>query len=723
MIGRIRHITKVENSQYEAGTFAEFRTWLIRQPTYQLDIETDITPWWNTRKLISLQFGSCSFDEERTQWFLQWSALSPLEQAELKQLLMNPLQIKLIHNAAYEYIVLRFYGIILENVYDTMLAEKVLQGGIENENYALADISYKYLRIIMNKALQKEFGDDIITDDKIEYGITDVAYLDVIRREQLLNGGEENLLFVFGLEMETCLAFSDITYNGMLHDKAKWRENERLAIPVVEEALKRLNAWTNVEPFDWWCRFEGHISDEDRSQINMNSHPQKKLILNHVCPELPGSTKVIIQKFLDDNPCTLDPLLREFLLDMYYGDKWAVVSYMEKYHRQWLIDNDLMIPAGKVTINWNSPDQVLPLIQLVEPKARNLSEESRNKMSHRIVRDLEAFKQANKLITDLGEGWIEKYVGPDGKVRTNFNQIVSTGRVSSKQPNMQNITVDESVGTRYRNAFICEEDEEFVDSDYISQELVLIAAVSKDPVWMQALDNGWDLHSICAELVYKKRWKDAAEPGCAYYKGKKKCDCKKHKVMRNGIKTINFGLAYGMSEIKLSGTLGISVREALNLINEYFTTFPLIKGVLDYFGNYGLDNGYIMTLAPFYRKRWFPYWKEWQTYIPAHRQGIKYVPALGEIDRASKNHPIQGTSADITKCAMVLIRSYIRDHNLWDKVKLVAQVHDQVTTVCKKSFSEQWKPIMDKLMADGARIVLPSGILKAETQVTPYWTK
>lgn len=288
---------------------------------------------------------------------------------------------------------------------------------------------------------------------------------------------------------------------------------------------------------------------------------------------------------------------------------------------------------------------------------------------------------------------------------------------------MQNITVDESVGTRYRNAFVWEKGWSFVDSDYISQELVIIAYVSKDPVWMEAIDNGWDLHSIVAKMMYGKRWDDVAEPDCLFKLKKEKCNCKKHKLLRYDAKTISFGLAYGMSEFKLAGELDISVKEALGLLKLYFTTFPLISRTLEFLGNFGLQNGYIQTLAPFFRKRWFPYWREWRNYLEHHTLGIKFIPALGEIERASKNQPIQGSSADIVKCAMVTIREYIRDNNLWHKIKMVAQVHDQITTVAIDELKELWKLQLDQLMRDAAKVVIPTGILKADTQITATWTK
>jgi hypothetical protein len=108
--------------------------------------------------------------------------------------------------------------------------------------------------------------------------------------------------------------------------------------------------------------------------------------------------------------------------------------------------------------------------------------------------------------------------------------------------NMQNIPAKEAVGNRYRNCFVAEDGWVYVDSDYASQELVVIAFISGDPVWMDALQRGKDLHSVCAEVVYKDLWKRSADSDCAYYHdGQKKCKCKAHKKLRDGIKTINFG--------------------------------------------------------------------------------------------------------------------------------------------------------------------------------------
>jgi len=178
-----------------------------------------------------------------------------------------------------------------------------------------------------------------------------------------------------------------------------------------------------------------------------------------------------------------------------------------------------------------------------------------------------------------------------------------------------------------------------------------------------------------------------------------------------------------MSQYKLASTLKCTVKEAEKLIDDYFKTFPQIKRTLQSFGVFGVQNGYTQTLNPIFRKRWFPTWDMYKTEVETHVKGIQFNTALGRIERQSKNHPIQGSGADIIKLAMWKTYKYIRDNNLQDKIHLLLNVHDQLTTACTEDIAEWWKVEFDKLMCEAAKIVIPSGLLKAETNISDVWTK
>jgi len=396
-----------------------------------------------------------------------------------------------------------------------------------------------------------------------------------------------------------------------------------------------------------------------------------------------------------DNMVTLDPRLDRFVSKYVQADLFTAVEDLRK-----------------IDIKWTSPKQVLEVFQCLVPKLDNVNGKQMYKyrFQYPLIDKYVKYKEAMKLCTSYGDAFF-KNLSNDNKIHTNFHQILDTGRVSSSKPNMQQIPADNI----YRNCFTAPDGWSFVSADYSSQELNVIAFGSKDPVWIKALQNNEDLHSTCAELVYGEEWLNAAEDDCAYMKLRMKCNCPKHKKLRTNVKTINFGLAYGMGPNKLADTLNISVDGAKVLIEKYFQAFPAIKGFLDKLGNFGKKFGYIKTFPPYNRKRWFSTW------YPKIWNNKSSVMELGSIERASKNTPIQGASADMTKKALVFIRDYVAAHNL--PVKVVMTVHDQIDTICRNDQVSDWAVVMKGLMEQAALEIVSNGLLKAEVTVSNCWEK
>ena len=398
-------------------------------------------------------------------------------------------------------------------------------------------------------------------------------------------------------------------------------------------------------------------------------------------------------------------------------DQMVIEShFLNKFISEY-IQTDMFTPISelrKVNVKWTSPKQVLEVFKTLIPKLENVNGKEMYKYRFKfpIIDEYIKYKEAMKLYTSYGNAFL-KNLSCDEKIHTNFHQILDTGRVSSSKPNMQQIPAD----NKFRNCFIAPQGWSFVSADYSSQELNVIAFGSKDPVWIEALKKGEDLHSTCAELVYGDEWYDAAEEDCAYYaaNAKQKCNCKQHKKLRTNVKTINFGLAYGMGPNKLANTLNIDLERAKKLIEKYFEAFPAIKGFLDKLGNFGKKFGYIKTFPPYNRRRWFT---NWYPKIWAHKSSFM---ELGSIERASKNTPIQGASADMTKRALVLIRNHIKEFCI--PVKLVMTVHDQIDTICDNEYIDQWTRDMKELMEIAAEEIVTNGLLKAEVTVSNCWEK
>ena len=707
----IKFIGDTTLCSYQSRGFDEFRDWEDQQTEWQLDVETNVVDQLPLRKLMTVQFGT-----NDTQWVLQWEFLTSEQKEILKEILQNKKKVKYIHNAIFEYTILAKYDIILDNVVDTMLQEKILNTGLDTEPgfYSLKELVSRYKGIRLSKEEQTSFERFPYTDSQIEYAARDVMYLQDINNIQYEKLEFYDLLEVRDLENEAVLAFGDIQFNGMLIDKEAWRANYDWAKDLQQKDEEILNEYLRGPLRPIALRLD-ILKDKDTININWKSPKQRKEIFMHLYPDLEGVTKPIVKKYADNN--------RDFLLWEYLEGNYAPIEdYLCNIHRDWLIEHGYLIPADSISINWNSTVQRLKLFRTVEPQLDDTSKDSLALTSHPIIRDYINYIDTTKLVTSYGENFLEKYVDVDGYVRTRFNQILNTGRVSSSNPNMQQIPAKESIGNRYRNCFVAPEGWSFVSSDFNSQELVVIATISNDPVWMDALKHGYDLHSICADLVFGDKWKDAAEDGCAYFAHKQKCKCKAHKTMRTTVKTINFGLAYGMSAHKLSATMQISMKEAEKLIDKYFTVFPNIGDKLKQLGMFGMLKGYIITPPPFKRRRWFAKGPTDREEVVKFVQG-SYKKDLGIIERASKNTPIQGGSGDMTKVALVKMRRHINNNNLRDRVKLVMQVHDQIDTICITKFAEEWKKVMTTIMEDAAKVIITSGLLTSETNISEKWEK
>jgi len=200
------------------------------------------------------------------------------------------------------------------------------------------------------------------------------------------------------------------------------------------------------------------------------------------------------------------------------------------------------------------------------------------------------------------------------------------------------------------------------------------------------------------------------DPGGEFQATKEKCNCPEHKRLRTAVKSINFGLAYGMGPNKLSDQLQISIKEAEKLIAQYFKVFPSIKKYLDDSASLGKKRGYIRTMEPYKRIRYFPEWKG---------RATKKVD-MGKIDRMSRNTPIQGTAGDMTKEAMIRCRQEFLDD---PDIQMVMVVHDQIDFIVKSSRIDYYSERITVHMEAAGKSIITNGLLKADTTTANAWEK
>ncbi len=274
------------------------------------------------------------------------------------------------------------------------------------------------------------------------------------------------------------------------------------------------------------------------------------------------------------------------------------------------------------------------------------------------------YRRLAKLYGTYIEGLI-KVTDADGRIRTSFNQKqTQTGRLSSAEPNLQNIPIRTEQGSKLREFFTAGDGKVLIDADYSQIELRVLAHISGDENLISAFNSGKDIHTSTASQVFRVP-----------------LDKVTHEL-RGRAKAVNFGIVYGMGEFSLAGDLHVSMKEAKDYITGYFETYPGVKEYLDGTVAAATEKGYVTTLWG--RKR----------YIPELSGTKKQLKAFGE--RVAKNSPIQGTSADLIKLAMVKTDRRLKAEGL--ESRLILQVHDELILECPDSEAEAASRILKEEM-------------------------
>ncbi|MER2024764.1 MAG: DNA polymerase I [Eubacteriales bacterium] len=289
---------------------------------------------------------------------------------------------------------------------------------------------------------------------------------------------------------------------------------------------------------------------------------------------------------------------------------------------------------------------------------------------HKIVADILEYRTYSKLKSTYADGLLT-CIEEDGRIRTTFNQtITATGRLSSTDPNLQNIPMREDLGRRIRKCFYPREGCVFVDADYSQIELRVLAHMSGDEKLIEAYREAKDIHAATASQVFHVPYSEVTDQ------------------MRRNAKAVNFGIVYGISSFGLSQGLSISRKEAQDYIDQYFLTYPSIKTFLDDLVHSAKEKGYAVSL--FGRRR--P--------IPELKSSNFMQRNFGE--RVAMNSPIQGTAADIIKIAMIRVAKRLAEEKM--ESKLILQIHDELLIEAPQQEAEKAREILEEEMKAAASL-------------------
>lgn len=637
-----------------------------------LDTETSgLDP--HSCELLSIQFGD--FDH---QFVIEYS---PNILEKLKPLLLRKDVVWVLQNAKFDLQFFYKHDIILENIFDTYLAEGVLYCGFDDvklPNYvrkSLDVLVLKYCGVLLNKSIRGTINRVGLTDKVIEYGANDVKYLIPVMTSQMVKIKEDGLWGAVKLDNKFVKVLAYIEYCGIYLNKEKWlakMEDDSKKLSDMEFAL---NKWV----------FERFGDKYVNKQLDLFS-AAKRCSLNW------SSSKQII------------PIFKELGVDTKVRDK----------------------KTGKMKDSIEAKHivkqvHVSPLIQMYID-----------------------YKKAQKLVTTYGQNFLDAINPKTGRIHATFWQIMNTGRTScgsgdnkddDNSINLQNIPSDKITRGCFTNQF---ENTILVDCDYSQQEDRMYTQLSKEPALIDFYNDTTrkrDGHSFTAKLCFPKELKDVPEEEVKHVRPD----------LRSKAKGAKFAILFGGVGDTIAKNLGLSKEEGDEVYDAYMKAFPKLKEYFDYIKPIVVKNGYVYfnkvtgrrsyyqifdeyeRLSRTIDKQWWENYKQHkfhqtEDFLTYYKPTCKrFFNLRGDLERRALNFPCQGSASDMSKLAGVWFFDWILKENLFDKVKISNFVHDEYLLETPKDIADKCAKALKECMEKAGRVFIDVVPVIAEPEITTVW--
>ncbi|MFC1622150.1 DNA polymerase [Patescibacteria group bacterium] len=561
---------------------------LAKETVVGVDIEaTGFDPF--TETILTVQIGTAEIS-----YIFDARKIDLGNISEFKKILSNPKIVKLLHNGKFDYKWIRHHtGVRIKNIYDTMLAEAVLNCGLGSGFYSLAELAKRYADVDLDKDIRASFegmAHARFSDEQLKYGAKDTLILFPIFEKQVKQLKKKDVFKIAKLEFAVTIVVGEMEYRGIYVNVKKWKELLKdIAIRREEAAEKFYEA---IRPL--FSTSQMDLFGKPAPPINLNSQVQLMNLFNNKL--------------------------------------------------------GLGIPSTGVNI---------------------LKEQE-----HPIARLLMDYRQYEKLLSAFGESFLKLVNKKTGRVHPSFNQLgTATGRFSCNNPNLQQVPAGRTAP--FRECFNPKKGYKMVVSDYSSMEMRILADLSGDKVFIEAIDKGLDLHSYTASLMF----------GVEYTENFKS----EHPDLRYAAKAINFGLMYGMGPMSLARQINVSTEEGEEYMEKYFRSYPSVRDWLDKQSKDAVRNGWSST--PFGRKRW---------YRMPEKTDPEFRRKISRIQRQAKNHPIQGTNADAIKYALVYVQERF-DLGEFDG-GITHTIHDEIVCEVKEDQAEKFAEVLSQDMIRAAEL-------------------
>ncbi len=526
---------------------------------------------------------------------------------------------------------------------------------------------------------------------------------------KLIEEGEDEALF--SKTLATIRRDAPVTYE---EPKEKWMDSID-----VEKYQEMCDSYEFRSLRNRIGKARGEIKEEKEEEIKERDLDELKVMANLLHSEMTNPTLADIkQTFGDTNKeemkKTLYSLLeKENLSKLFNEVELPIITILEKMHTRGIkldalflkkmseelhaevksLEKRIYSLTGK-EFNIASPKQLGEVLYndmglgskikktKTGQKSTNVTELEKIKDEHEVVPLILEYREVTKLLSTYIDT-LPTFIQSDGRVHAKFVQTgAGTGRFSCEDPNLQNLPVKTELGKRVREAFVAEEGKVLLSCDYAQVDLRAAAILSGDPHLVEIFEKGIDVHTGTAARVFHVKEEDVTP------------------LMRRHAKAINFGILYGMGVTALKEGMGVERKEAQEFYDQYKATFTRLMEYLEEVKAYAWKNGHTLTLLGRRRE------------VPLLKSPLQFLKAQGE--RIAINAPIQGTSADILKLAMIDADAYIRENKLDEKVQLLLQIHDElvfeIDADIEKSVTKELLSILERVLSRRGLSTLPLAV-------------
>lgn len=684
-----------------------------------LDTETEGFDVY-TKKLLSVQIG-----DYENQVMIDCTTVD----IRLYKDYLESDRIFILWNAKFDLKFFYHQRILINNVFDSYLAEKLLWLGYPPgmHGMGLKDAAMNYLNVVMDKTVRGKIINVGLTDEVVVYGCNDVKYLPDIRKLQLIKLEKADLLEAIRFENEFVKVLAYIEYCGVKLDVDKWKAKMTKDKERLLKAEKELNDWVaeyyvkNKGSKEYWVKKYLKIQDRMKEYEEVSTIPNEASNVDRIVND--GEVYYIYEvpyKFVSIN---------------LQGDLFSGFD-----------------TTPKCNINWNSAKQVIPLFELLGFNLKTFDKEtgkSKKSIDAKIIEPQKSispiaqvylnYRANQKVVSTYGENFLKQINPITGRIHTQFNQLMDTARLScggknrqtgEEYVNLQNLPKDAET----RACFVAEPGNLWISADYKSQESVIIANVTQDPAMIDIFLNGdGDIHSLAAKMAFPKELEGIEV---------KDVKAKAHDYRDKG-KKVEFGINYGGDGNTIAQNLALTKKEGERIYEDYMKGFIGLKLYQDFCRKDVMEKGYIL-LNPVTRHKAYIYdyaelIKTASTFTQEFWQQYRELKAMGDTDNStvysvkkyfkrkaasekqSINYRIQGTGAMCFKLFSIKLFNSLKKANLLFTVKYCIPVHDEANLEAPAEIADKIAKLLVTCMKKAGDVFCTTVKLDADVVVSDHW--